>query len=202
MELWELHPVAWWLPGMVIFTHCRALMQTLGGFGREDVGEAVLLADNYQKTEGMRSVVQRPTSNLKLEYILSASVRQLHLSCGQYKPRPVSGCGRPRGKRSFQRAVPNLCAYQQGQSHLHHRRQRVHLIAAFLPGSECFEAHHFISSTVGFRGKTPFKAKSHAFPGGRCGNSVAAAFSTLVFFVALTPLDFSALCDGFNLKAY
>ncbi|GFO04055.1 RNA-directed DNA polymerase from [Plakobranchus ocellatus] len=46
------------LPGMVIFTDCRALVQALGGSGSEGVGEAVLLADYLMKTEGVRTVVQ------------------------------------------------------------------------------------------------------------------------------------------------
>ncbi|GFO05895.1 NACHT and WD repeat domain-containing protein 1 [Plakobranchus ocellatus] len=46
------------LPGVVIFTNCRALVQVLGGSGSESVGKAVLLADYLQKTEGMRTVIQ------------------------------------------------------------------------------------------------------------------------------------------------
>ncbi|GFO40996.1 hypothetical protein PoB_006750100 [Plakobranchus ocellatus] len=36
----------------------RALIQALGGSGKEDVGEMVLLADYLQKTEEMRTMVQ------------------------------------------------------------------------------------------------------------------------------------------------
>ncbi|GFO48948.1 hypothetical protein PoB_007545300 [Plakobranchus ocellatus] len=46
------------LPGVVIFTDCRALVQPVGGSGREVVGKAVLLADYLQKTKVMRTVVQ------------------------------------------------------------------------------------------------------------------------------------------------
>ncbi|GFN89828.1 hypothetical protein PoB_001633400 [Plakobranchus ocellatus] len=46
------------LPGVVIFTHCRALVQALGGSVSEGVGEAVLLGDYLLKTEGVRTVVQ------------------------------------------------------------------------------------------------------------------------------------------------
>ncbi|GFO00517.1 hypothetical protein PoB_002702200 [Plakobranchus ocellatus] len=40
------------LPGVVIFTDCRALVQALGKSGSESVGEVVLIADYLQKTEG------------------------------------------------------------------------------------------------------------------------------------------------------
>ncbi|GFO50192.1 RNA-directed DNA polymerase from [Plakobranchus ocellatus] len=46
------------LPGVVIFTECRALVQALGGSGSEGVGEAVLLADYLLKTEAAQTVVQ------------------------------------------------------------------------------------------------------------------------------------------------
>ncbi|GFN84963.1 RNA-directed DNA polymerase from [Plakobranchus ocellatus] len=46
------------LPGVVIFTDCRALVWALGGSGSEGVGEAVLLADYLLKTEGVQTVVQ------------------------------------------------------------------------------------------------------------------------------------------------
>ncbi|GFO23585.1 Pol-like protein [Plakobranchus ocellatus] len=46
------------LPGVVVFTGCRALVQVLGGSRSEGVGGAVLLADHLQKTEGMWTVVQ------------------------------------------------------------------------------------------------------------------------------------------------
>ncbi|GFN85553.1 hypothetical protein PoB_001205900 [Plakobranchus ocellatus] len=45
-------------PGVVIFTDCRALVQALGGSGSKGVGGAVLLADDLQKTESVRTVVQ------------------------------------------------------------------------------------------------------------------------------------------------
>ncbi|GFO21698.1 hypothetical protein PoB_004820300 [Plakobranchus ocellatus] len=38
------------LLGVVIFTDCRALVQTLGGSDREDVGKTVLLADQWQSS--------------------------------------------------------------------------------------------------------------------------------------------------------
>ncbi|GFO12474.1 hypothetical protein PoB_003897900 [Plakobranchus ocellatus] len=43
---------------VVIFTDYRAFVQALGRSGREDVGEAAMLADRLQKTEGVRNVVQ------------------------------------------------------------------------------------------------------------------------------------------------
>ncbi|GFN86200.1 RNA-directed DNA polymerase from [Plakobranchus ocellatus] len=52
------------LPGMVISTDYRALVQALGGSNREDIREAVLLADHLQKTEGVRTVVQWLPSHL------------------------------------------------------------------------------------------------------------------------------------------
>ncbi|GFO33621.1 hypothetical protein PoB_006012600 [Plakobranchus ocellatus] len=45
------------LPGVVIITDYRALVQVLGGFGSQGVGRAVLLATSLQKTEGMRPEV-------------------------------------------------------------------------------------------------------------------------------------------------
>ncbi|GFN97353.1 hypothetical protein PoB_002385900 [Plakobranchus ocellatus] len=39
------------LPGLAIFTDCRALVQALGGSGSEIFGGAVLFVDNLQKTE-------------------------------------------------------------------------------------------------------------------------------------------------------
>ncbi|GFO34112.1 hypothetical protein PoB_006061700 [Plakobranchus ocellatus] len=47
------------LPGMVIFTDCRALVQALGGSGSESIGGAVLLADYLQKIE---RTIHTPTS--------------------------------------------------------------------------------------------------------------------------------------------
>ncbi|GFO42697.1 hypothetical protein PoB_006920200 [Plakobranchus ocellatus] len=44
--------------GVIIFTYCRGIEQTLGGFSREDVRKAVLLADHLKKTEKERTVVQ------------------------------------------------------------------------------------------------------------------------------------------------
>ncbi|GFO44124.1 sodium- and chloride-dependent betaine transporter [Plakobranchus ocellatus] len=46
------------LPGLVIFTDCRALVEALGGSGSESFGGAVLLADYLLKTEGFWTVVQ------------------------------------------------------------------------------------------------------------------------------------------------
>ncbi|GFN81971.1 ribonuclease h1 [Plakobranchus ocellatus] len=46
------------LPGVFIFTDCRALVHAPVRSGRESVGEAVLLAGYLQKTERMRTVVQ------------------------------------------------------------------------------------------------------------------------------------------------
>ncbi|GFN94433.1 RNA-directed DNA polymerase from [Plakobranchus ocellatus] len=46
------------LLGVVILTDCRALVQALEDSGSEGVGEAVLLADNLLKTEGVRTMVQ------------------------------------------------------------------------------------------------------------------------------------------------
>ncbi|GFO24167.1 RNA-directed DNA polymerase from [Plakobranchus ocellatus] len=46
------------LPGVVILTDCRALVQALGGAGSEGVGEVVLLADSLLKKEGVQTVVQ------------------------------------------------------------------------------------------------------------------------------------------------
>ncbi|GFO48818.1 RNA-directed DNA polymerase from [Plakobranchus ocellatus] len=46
------------LPGVVILTNCRALVQALGDSGSESVGEAVLLADYLLKTEGVQTMVQ------------------------------------------------------------------------------------------------------------------------------------------------
>ncbi|GFO10947.1 hypothetical protein PoB_003745200 [Plakobranchus ocellatus] len=46
------------LPGLVIFTDYRALVQALGGSGSEGVGGAALLEDYLQKTERVRTVVQ------------------------------------------------------------------------------------------------------------------------------------------------
>ncbi|GFO13133.1 RNAse h [Plakobranchus ocellatus] len=48
------------LPGVVILTDCRALVQALGGSRSENVGEAVLLADHLLKTEGVRTTTRRP----------------------------------------------------------------------------------------------------------------------------------------------
>ncbi|GFO07949.1 mannose receptor, c type 1a [Plakobranchus ocellatus] len=52
------------LPGVVIFTDCRALVQALGGSRSEYVDGAVLLADYMQKTEGVQTVVQWLPSHL------------------------------------------------------------------------------------------------------------------------------------------
>ncbi|GFN92816.1 RNAse h [Plakobranchus ocellatus] len=46
------------LPGAVILTDCRALVQALGDSGSESVREAVLLADYLLKTEGVQTMVQ------------------------------------------------------------------------------------------------------------------------------------------------
>ncbi|GFO07779.1 hypothetical protein PoB_003428400 [Plakobranchus ocellatus] len=52
------------LPGVVIFTDCRALVQAFGGSDRESVGGVVLLADFLKKAEGVRTVVQWLSSNV------------------------------------------------------------------------------------------------------------------------------------------
>ncbi|GFO18763.1 hypothetical protein PoB_004526800 [Plakobranchus ocellatus] len=46
------------LPGMVIFTDCRASVQALGISGKEDLEKAVLVANQPQKTEGVKTTVQ------------------------------------------------------------------------------------------------------------------------------------------------
>ncbi|GFN85280.1 RNA-directed DNA polymerase from mobile element jockey-like [Plakobranchus ocellatus] len=46
------------LPGVVMLTDCRVLVQALGGSGSEGVGEAVLLADYLLKSEGVWTMVQ------------------------------------------------------------------------------------------------------------------------------------------------
>ncbi|GFN87359.1 glutamate--tRNA ligase [Plakobranchus ocellatus] len=46
------------LPGVVILTDCRALVQAFGGSRSEGVGEVVLLADYLLKKEGVQTVVQ------------------------------------------------------------------------------------------------------------------------------------------------
>ncbi|GFN85840.1 hypothetical protein PoB_001234600 [Plakobranchus ocellatus] len=64
------------LPGVVIYTDCRALEQAFGGSGSENVGRAVVLGDYLQKTERVRTVVQWLLSHNDRFCMFCASARR------------------------------------------------------------------------------------------------------------------------------
>ncbi|GFO38034.1 ribonuclease h [Plakobranchus ocellatus] len=73
------------IPGVVILTDCRALVQALGGSGSEGVGEAVLLADYLLKTEGVQTVVQWIPSHV---WVLGNEIADGLANEGRSMPQP------------------------------------------------------------------------------------------------------------------
>ncbi|GFO44645.1 reverse transcriptase [Plakobranchus ocellatus] len=73
------------LPGVVILTDCRALVQALGGSRSENVREAVLLADHLLKTEGVQTTVQWIPSHIG---ILGNEIADRLANEGRKMPQP------------------------------------------------------------------------------------------------------------------